>query len=107
VSHTSLDNTSILQLLAERFGRPGETYSSTVVSRAGTMASVSAVLSATAANTATASVTSPSLPAGAVPSQEGNANLRAAFSRAVQNLVAQHQAEALAKYPELSSQSGG
>ncbi len=52
VSHSPLDNTSILQLLAERFGRPGETYSSTVVGRAGTMASVSAVLSATAANTA-------------------------------------------------------
>jgi hypothetical protein len=96
-----------LQLLAERFGRPGETYSSTVVGRAGTMASVSAVLSATAANTATASVTSPSLSGGALPLQEGNANLRAAFSGAVQNLVTQHQAEALAKYPELGSYSGG
>jgi hypothetical protein len=39
--------------------------------------------------------------------QEGNANLRAAFSGAVQNLVTQHQAEALAKYPELGSYSGG
>jgi len=107
VSHVTLDNTSILQLLAERFGRPGEVYSSTVAGRAATMASVSAVLSATAANAAIASVAS-SLPSGsAVPSQEGNANLRVAFGAAVQNLVSQHQAEALAKYPELGGKAGG
>jgi phospholipase C len=64
VSQVTLDNTSILQLLAERFGRPGEVYSSTVAGRAATMASVSAVLSATAANAAIASVAS-SLPPAA------------------------------------------
>jgi len=107
VSHTALDNTSILQLLAERFGSPGETYSSTVVGRAATMASVSAVLSATGANTAVALVGSAAPPGNGGPSQQGNANLRAAFDGAVQNLVSQHQAEALAKYPELRGYTGG
>jgi phospholipase C len=107
VSHLPLDNTSILQLLAERFGRPGEIYSSTVAGRAATMASVSAVLSATAANTAMVSLASAVPADSAVPSQEGNANLRVAFGAAVQNLVSQHQAEALAKYPELGGKAGG
>jgi phospholipase C len=107
VSHTPFDNTSILQLLAERFGRPGERYSSTVAARAGTMASVSTVLSATAANTAIAAIGSIAPSGSASPSLQGNANLRAAFNGAVQNLVSQHQAEALAKYPELRGSSSG
>ena len=107
VSHTPLDNTSILQLLAERFGQPGEAYSSTVVGRASTMASVSAVLSATAGNVTPMAI-GPTTPlvvgASVLP---GNANLRAAFAGAVQNMLSQHQAEALAKYPELRGYSGG
>ena len=106
VSHAPLDNTSILQLLAERFGRAGESFSSTVLARAGTMASVSAVLSSSAANGAIAAV-APSVGGSSESSaQHGNANLRAAFDGALQNLISQHSAEALAKYPELRGYLG-
>jgi phospholipase C len=107
VSHTPFDHTSILQLLAERFGQPGEAYSSTVVGRAAMVGSVSAVLSARAANNTAAALGSPPAPGIAPASQPGNANLRTAFAGAVKNLVSQHQAEALAKYPELRGYSGG
>jgi phospholipase C len=101
VSHAPLDNTSILQLLAERFGHPGETYSSTVVGRAGTLASVSTVLSATAANTAIAPIAGAAPAPGLEPSKQGGARLHTAFNKSVENLIGRHQAEALAKYPEL------
>jgi phospholipase C len=107
VSHTPLDNTSILQLFAERFGQPAEAYSSTVVGRAGTVASVSAVLSVAAANVATAALGSAPAPIVASALQPGNAPLRAAFAGAVKNMISQHQAEALTKYPELRGYSGG
>lgn len=106
VSHAPLDNTSILQLLAERFGRPGEPYSPSVLGRAATMASVSAVLTATAANTAIAAVAPRPASGSASPSPQGSSNLRAAFDGAMQNLVSRHQSVAVAKYPELRGYSG-
>ena len=102
VCHAPLDNTSILQLLAEKFGKPGEAYSPAVLGRAATMASVSTVLSASAGNSAIANIPAPcvALPTPA-PTASGSVGLRAAFETSIKNLVERHQAEALAKYPEL------
>lgn len=106
-AHGPFDNTSILQLLAERFGGPGETYSSTVVGRGETMASVSTILSAIAANTAVVA-TPAARPSGEeTRAQQGIPALRSAFDGALKNLVIQHRAEALAKYPELHGYGGG
>ena len=105
VSHSPLDNTSILQLLAERFGHPGEPYSSAVAGRASTIASVSSVLSATAANGGHLPLAAAPVAAGGGELTSGNANMRAAFNGALQNLTTQHQAEAVAKYPQLAGRN--
>jgi phospholipase C len=96
------DNTSVLQLLAERFGKPGEAYSSSVTARAATFASVSSVLSASAANNGVVAISAhPSGATVAAPSVVSNDRLRTAFDAAAKNLVAQHSSEAVAKFPEL------
>ena len=105
VSKTVLDNTSILQLLAERFGRPGETYSPSVAGRAGTFASVSSVLSASAANGSALAVPAAAGPPTVAPSAPGSDQLRRAFDAALKNLVRQHQGEAVAKFPDLAGYS--
>ncbi|HWZ92191.1 MAG TPA: alkaline phosphatase family protein [Polyangiaceae bacterium] len=101
VAKNQLDNTSILQLLAERFGKSGESYSAEVHGRSlHGVQSVSAVLSATAANTAVA----PIAPVSVIASAPGILGpLRPLFVAAIQNLLRQHGGEALAKYPELSA----
>ena len=110
VSKTVLDNTSILQLLAERFGSPGEPYSSEVSGRAQQgIGSVSAVLSAAGANAAVAGI-NVAPPAGlsvAALAPQGSSVLHQCFDDATRTFVAQHQAEALAKYPELKSYLAG
>jgi len=106
VSKTVLDNTSILQLLAERFGAPGETYSAEVTGRMQQgIGSVSAVLSVPAANAAAADISVTPLAAASADADagQGSSVLRRCFDSATRALVAQHQAEALAKYPELRS----
>jgi phospholipase C len=101
VSKTLLDNTSILQMLAERFGT-GAPYSSTVAARARTVGSVSSVLRASAGNTSVASVAPPSGAGG--PSPAGKISpLRTAFEGACQRLSTNDAV--LQKFPELGSGS--
>jgi len=100
VDRGGLDNTSILQLMAERFGEPGEIYSHEVLGRTQQgIASVSAVLDATAKNTAVCSigVGDPVAQVTAVV----NSDLRRAFEGSLKTLSAQHPTELYAKYPEL------
>jgi phospholipase C len=110
VSKAALDNTSILQLLAERFGSPGEPYSAEVTGRKQQgIGSVSSVLTTSGANVALASLSGRAV---AVPSVDAHAPqdssvLRRCFDTAMRSFVAQHQAEALAKYPELKSHLAG
>ena len=103
VSRTQFDNTSILQLLAERFGAPNEAYSPQVADRARQgIASASMVLSAGAGNVAAAASGIVTVPVGtrAPPATTPNA-LQGTFEAGARSLLAAHQAEALAKYPEL------
>jgi phospholipase C len=102
VSHEQLDNTSILQLFAERFGAPGEAYSPQVQARAQQgIRSVSLLLDTAASNNDLAVVSRrPLQQSAAVTAHQG---LRTGFSDALQSLVDRHGAEALAKYPELKS----
>src|SRR5439155_27111031 len=107
VSKTVLDNTSILQLLAERFGPNGEAYSPEVAARTQQgIASVSSILSVDAANVAPAPMGVASRAPVVVPAPPTSSKLRAAFGVAAKNLVLQHKAEALAKYPELRGTMG-
>lgn len=109
VSKAQLDNTSILQLIAERFGAPGEAYSSEVAGRMQQkIVSVSSVLSAGAGNTKQCALpAAPAVPASVAPlPATAPNNLRRAFDQAVKNLAAQHQAEAFTKYPELRAYAG-
>jgi phospholipase C len=105
VSKRKLDNTSILQLIADRFGEAGEGYSHEVTGRAQQgIESVSAVLDAGAANTDICQIGQP------VPTADANAvmssDLRRGFDTAVRSFVARHQTEALTKFPELRKYLG-
>ncbi len=104
VSKEPLDNTSILQLIAERFGNAGEAYSSEVAGRMHqNIKSVSSVLSVGAGNIepceVSAALTMPT--AIAPPHPTVTNNLRLGLDQAVKNLASKHRAEAFAKYPEL------
>lgn len=100
VSHRLLDNTSILQMLAERFGEQGEIYSPEVHARAVQgVESASLVLDAKAKNKTVAALgkaknTAP--PSIVVPSE-----MRQAFHDAIADLKTKHKLEVLEKYPEL------
>jgi len=100
VCKRKLDNTSILQLIADRFGETGESYSPEVTGRAQQgIESASAVLDAGAGNTATCQL---GQPVGAdVASVVINSDLRRGFDTAVRSFVGRHQTEALTKFPEL------
>ena len=101
VSKQPLDNTSVLQLLAERFGKPGETFSSEVAGRmAQGIASASSVLSLSAQNTKVLTLTPPSVPPTPTTPIAPSV-MRQSFLLAAQQLRDQHQVEALAKYSEL------
>ena len=103
--HANLDHTSILALLAERFGQPGETYSPAVAARttAG-IASVSAVLDSGPPRSDV-----PHIPASAIA---GSASLKTwaepvnamsnSFATAIEQFAEAHGQEALAKYPEIA-----
>lgn len=100
VCKRKLDNTSILQLIAERFGEPGESYSPEVSGRAQQgIESVSALLDAGARNTAVCAL------GQAVPTGDAttviNSSLRQGFDSAIRTFVGRHQTEALNKFPEL------
>jgi phospholipase C len=107
VSHVQLDNTSILQLLAERFGHDSEAYSAQVAARAQQgIGSVSEVLSASAANTAQCDVSGASADGGDTPAATVKNSLREGFHQAAVNLAGSHRAEALQKYPEMREYLG-
>jgi phospholipase C len=104
VSKEQLDNTSILQFIAERFGKAGETYSSEVAGRMHqNIRSVSSVLSVGAGNTNLCDLSAAlAIPSGmAPPHPTVTNNLRFGFDQAAKNLATKHQAETYAKYPEL------
>ena len=104
VSNALLDNTSILQLIAERFGKPGESYSPEVVGRMKQkIESVSTVLSPGAKNATPCDLSHVARHAIATraPTPVVASTLREGFEQAARNLAAKHGAEAFAKYPEL------
>jgi phospholipase C len=105
VAHAQLDNTSILQLLAERFGAPGEAYSGPVADRARQgIASLSSVLVAAAGNTGASDVAGAGFGSGvAAPPPTPPTLLRQNFDRALRSLLDGHRAEVIAKYPALAS----
>jgi phospholipase C len=96
-----LDNTSILQLLAERFGTPSTSFSPDVLARRlQGVESVSALLDPAGANTAVCQFR----PAAQIPTPPPSptpALLTQAFTGAIQQLVTRHGPEALAKFPQL------
>lgn len=109
VSHVSLDNTSILQLFAERFGKLRETYSSEVSGRmAQNIGSVSAVLSLAANNSTPCNLPAASsqVAEDAGPAPIATNNLHQAFERAANDLASRHKVEAFAKFPQLREYAG-
>ena len=100
VCKSPLDNTSILQLFAETFGRPGEVYSDEVHGRQQQgIASASAVLDGNAANTNICALSAGK--AVGDPTTAPTSDMRKGFDSAVRSLVGSHQTEAFAKFPEL------
>ncbi len=105
VCHAWMDHTSVLQLLAERFGAPGEAYSASVAARATQgIASVSAALTRAAPRPGPpphapdttlappSSLGSPGAPADA---------MQGAFAAAIDHMVAAQPDAARAAYPDL------
>jgi len=106
VSHLQLDNTSLLQMFAERFGSPGETYSPQVLGRSQQgIQSVSALLDASAANGAVCTLRDGAAVGAATVVD--NSDMRKAFDGAIRAIVGQHQTEAYAKFPELRGYVSG
>jgi len=103
VSHLPLDNTSILQLIAERFGRGNESYSSEVLGRTQQgIVSVSGMLDAAAANTNVCTFAPPATAAVPVAAATGiNSSIRQGFDTSIKALIDRHRTEALAKFPAL------
>ncbi len=101
VCKTPLDNTSVLQMLAERFGKPAEAYSASVASRAGTFGSVTSVLSASAANDAVSTIPRYGSGSSSAPRGAGSQKLEAAFTVALKAMVTRYKQDALAKFPGL------
>ena len=102
VSHLPLDNTSILQLIAERFGRGSESYSSEVRERAQQgITSVSGLLDARAANTNVCTFTPAAPVAEAPPAPVVKSKIRQGFDASIKALIERHHTEALAKFPAL------
>lgn len=105
VSHDLLDHTSILQLLTERFGADGETYSASVEARrAAGIASASVVLQAGPPRT---DLPAPSgLPIAAtaslVTTREPTSAMQEAFVAGIEGFAKAHSTQALAKYPPIA-----
>ena len=100
-SHEHLDNTSILQLLAERFGEPGEVYSSPVDARRQQgIASVSQVLEVGANDTNAREI--PLVRSRPAAPSAVRSPLMDAFTKAGMELVSRHGTEALLRYKELA-----
>ena len=99
VSHALLDHTSILQLIAERFG-DGESYSPEVADRRRQgIASVSSILDAAAQNTQICTFGAPVI--HRLPATPVDSELRTGFDGAIKELASRYETDAVAKYPEL------
>lgn len=105
VSHVNLDHTSILQLIAERFGKPGEMYSPEVAGRrTQAIGSVSAALSLSANNATPRnlpSIRSRAFDRTAAAPLIAASTLHLAFERAATDLASRHTVEAFTKFPQL------
>jgi phospholipase C len=103
VRHERFDNTSILQLLAERFGR-SPIYSDEVAHRhAQGIVSASALLGAGVANAGAGAQVLTEPPPPAVPPVVPTSRLTLGFDAAGRRLVDRHGAEAIARYPQLAA----
>ena len=103
-SKPSFDNTSILQLLAERFGSPATSYSPDVLARRQQgIDSLSVALDPSGANTERCSFA----PAPAVaPAASSTALVRQAFDLALRQLFGTYGEALLAKFPALRGYFG-
>ncbi|MEI9936567.1 MAG: alkaline phosphatase family protein [Pseudomonadota bacterium] len=103
--HANLDHTSILALLAERFGQPGETYSPAVAARTNAgIGSVSAVLDSGPPRSDVPHISASGIAAAAslkTWSEPVNA-MSNSFATAIEQFAQAHGNDALAKYPEIS-----
>jgi phospholipase C len=101
VSHALLDNTSILQLIAERFGS-GEAYSPEVADRRRQgIASVSSILDPAAQNTEVCTFGEAAVHPLLLPGPGVDSELRIGFDGAIRELASRHEVETAVKYPEL------
>jgi phospholipase C len=104
--HAMLDHTSMLMLLAERFGQPGEKYSSAVQARAdGGVASVSVVLDGGAPRGDIPQISpAPIAASAALKTWADPVNATSgAFVTAIEQLAqSQHGPQALQKFPEIA-----
>lgn len=103
--HDPLDHTSILQLLAERFGADGETYSASVdARRVAGIASASIVLDSGPGRPAVPKVSSAPILATATltTTKDPDTNQQSAFVAAIEGFANTHGAEALKKYPQIA-----
>ncbi|HET7544728.1 MAG TPA: alkaline phosphatase family protein [Polyangiaceae bacterium] len=103
--HATLDHTSILALLAERFGQQGETYSAAVAARSNAgIASVSAVLDSGGPRTDIPRI--PPAPLAAHASLKTWAEpanpMSRAYAVAIEQFAKVHGKAALAKFPEIA-----
>lgn len=102
VSHDLFDNTSILQLMAERFGQPGEAYSPEVQARKNQgISSISSLLSSQNVDVGAPARPATATPLPDVPPHPRSSDLLTAFESSARRLVSQHGSEALSKFPEL------
>ncbi|HEY6879825.1 MAG TPA: alkaline phosphatase family protein [Polyangiales bacterium] len=102
VCKTTLDNTAVLQLLADRFGKPGELYSAEVAARA--RAGIGSIAKELALGAPAAAKPLPLVqPAPPKPAQPNtSSSLYQGYDQATRQLLLRHRAEALQKYPELA-----
>lgn len=104
-SHLVFDHTSVLQLLTEKFGQPGESWSPTVAARK--LAGINSIQAALTTPSSFDPPTEPSIPIPATASQGTQlsslpkSDTVQAFTNAGLELLQQHPQEAAATYPEL------
>ena len=103
--HTPLDHTSILALLAERFGQPGETYSNPVAARAA--AGIKSVAEALDSGPPRSDIPQmPATPIAAAAQLTTWADPKNAmsntFAAAIEGFAQAHGQDALKKFPEIA-----
>jgi phospholipase C len=103
--HTPLDHTSILALLAERFGQPGESYSSPVAARAA--AGIKSVAEALDSGPPRSDI--PQMPATPISAAaqlvtwtDPKNAMSNTFATAIEGFAQAHGQDALKKFPEIA-----